>query len=99
MDHNSSIQQMPHQIPLNPQVILIVLCGLDHKRHPVNNMNTAPGEGIHFFRVVCQETNVFYTKVLQDDGSHVVGALICFKAKLVVGINGVETFILEIVSL
>src|SRR5665648_660302 len=54
-------------------------------------------KGLHFLRVVCQQSKSFHSQILQNLGAYVIFSLILFKSQCNICLNGVHPPVLQFI--
>ena len=90
---------MTELVPLRRQVVRVVIAGVDFQRNPFHNLKAISAEPGDLAGVVGQQPQTMNSEIGQDLCPDPVVAEISRKTKLFIGFHGVQSAVLEAVSL
>lgn len=88
---------MSHQFLLGAQVVGVVGVGRNHNRNSPNDLNARSAQGGHFIGVIGHEFHLPDTQVFEHRDGRFVLAGIGVETEVGIGVNRVETLILQVV--
>src|ERR1035437_3769706 len=92
-------EQMPHLLFLSAKVVLGVLVEFDIGRHAFHDFDSGIFHGRHFLGIVRDQADLLHPKLPQDLRRQFVLAIIVVIAEFDIGLDGVETVVLQLVGL
>ena len=90
---------MPHFFIFGPQVSERVWSWRNFARKPCDNFNAGISQGDSLAGIICEKSNTFDTEVVQYRGRQAEIPAVALEAQRVIGLNGVDAGILQLISL
>src|SRR5262245_59288697 len=89
---------MPGASSFCSQIAPVIRINRCLERYPSCNLDARLGQAIQLGRVICQQHNTAAAEYLQHPCSDTVVTLIVVKAERQVGVNGIESIVLHLIS-
>lgn len=92
-------KQMSKLLPLGIQVALGCGVRFHFAGHALDHLNSSSFDGGNLLRIVGEQANLLQSEGFQDFAGKLELAMVCLEAEALVGLDGVKSFILQLVGL
>ena len=92
------VQRMSHAVFLRLQITQVILVGSDFDGNIFDDFQSVSLKTDTFHGVICHQAHLLNTQQTQNLGTTAVVALVGLETQVDVGIDGVETFLLQLVG-
>src|SRR5512132_2056224 len=94
----NALEQMPELRLFCLEIFFVVRIGFGPDRHLLDHFQTVALEPDNFFRVICEEPELSHTQIEKNLCAEPVIAQVSCVSEIRVGLYGVESFLLQLVS-